>query len=71
MARDESFSQQLRAARAASGLTLRALADRTRINYTKLCQFEHGLVPKPAETRALASVLAAAVAEALGGRHVA
>ena len=47
----------LRRLRDAKGLSLRKLAARTHIHYTKLSHLEHGREPRPDELRRLARAL--------------
>jgi hypothetical protein len=73
-----TFHDQLVASRQASGLSLRALAERTsqitkrRIHYQRIYLLERGLQPRPDEVWVLAAALGAAVADRIktaGGAH--
>ena len=50
----------LRSARTAAGLSLRRLADRAKVHYTRIHYIEHGLEPRPDEILRLAAVLGVA-----------
>ena len=52
-----STSHPLRTARNAAGLSLRRLADRAKVHYTRIHYFEHGLEPSEDELLRLSAVL--------------
>jgi hypothetical protein len=53
----QAIDHPLKRARQAAGFSLRGLAKPTRIHYSRLCLFEHGLRPREDELLRLAGVL--------------